>query len=152
MSILIRILGKLVRWIGYTILAILLLVIAAVLVIGFVPSATGYAVDQVAKLASTPDRTIAITAPSGLLYGDLRVGSISVSDTKGVYAKVQNLAVDWSPLALLTGTFHADRVAADVIDFQRLPVSTAAPAQEPQTAAGSGGISLPVAIDIGAIA
>ncbi|MBB3570426.1 translocation/assembly module TamB domain-containing protein [Rhizobium sp. BK491] len=151
MSILIRILGKLVRWIAYTVVAILLLVIAAVLVVGLVPSATGYAVDQVAKVASTPDRTIAIAAPSGLLNGNLRVGSITVSDTKGPYAKVQNLAIDWSPLSLLTGTFHADRVAADVVDFERLPVSTAAPAPATQPASSSG-FSLPIAIDIGAIA
>ncbi|MDR6901067.1 translocation/assembly module TamB domain-containing protein [Rhizobium miluonense] len=151
MSILIRILGKLVRWIAYAVLAILLLVIAAVLVVGLVPSATGYAVDQVAKIASTPDRTIAIAAPSGLLNGNLRVGSITVSDTKGSYAKVQNLAIDWSPLSLLTGTFHADRVAADVVDFERPPVSTVAPAPETQST-GGGGFSLPIAVDIGAIA
>ncbi|MBB3385808.1 MULTISPECIES: translocation/assembly module TamB domain-containing protein [unclassified Rhizobium] len=151
MSILIRILGKLVRWIAYAVVAILLLAIAAVLVIGLVPSATGYAVDQMAKIASTPDRTIAIAAPSGLLNGNLRVGSITVSDTKGPYAKVQNLAIDWSPLSLLTGTFHADRVAADVVDFERLPVSTAAPAPATEPASSSG-FSLPIAIDIGAIA
>ncbi len=151
MSILIRILGQLVRWIAYAVVAILLLVIAAVLVVGLVPSVTGYAVDQVAKLASTPDRTIAIAAPSGLLNGNLRVGSITVSDTKGPYAKVQNLAIDWSPLSLLTGTFHADRVAADVVDFERLPVSTVAPAPATQPASSSG-FSLPIAIDIGAIA
>ncbi|MBB6488349.1 translocation/assembly module TamB domain-containing protein [Rhizobium lusitanum] len=151
MSILIRILGRLVRWIAYAVVAILLLVIAAVLVVGMVPSATNYAVDQVAKLASTPDHTITIAAPSGLLSGNLKVGSITVADTKGVFAKVQNLAIDWSPLSLLTGTFHADRVAADVIDFQRLPVATVAPAQQTQTAS-SGGFSLPIAIDIGRIA
>ncbi|NTJ66090.1 translocation/assembly module TamB [Agrobacterium rhizogenes] len=149
MSILIRILGRLVRWIAYAVVAILVLVVAAVLVVSLVPSATGYAVDQVAKIASTPDRTIAIAAPSGLLNGNLRVGSITVSDTKGPYAKVQNLAIDWSPLSLLTGTFHADRVAADVVDFERLPVSTVAPATQP---ASSSGFSLPIAIDIGKIA
>ena len=153
MSILIRILGKLVRWIAYAVVAILLLVIAVVLVVGLVPSATGYAVNQVAKLASTPDHTITIAAPSGLLSGNLRVGSITLADTKGVFAKVQNLAVDWSPVSLLTGTFHADRVAADVVDFQRLPVSTAAPAPEAQAASSStSGFSLPIAIEIGAIA
>jgi translocation and assembly module TamB len=151
MSILIRILGKLVRWLAYAIVAILLLVVAAVLVVGLVPSATGYAIDQVAKIASTPDRTIAIAAPSGLLNGNLRIGSITVSDTKGPYAKVQNLAIDWSPLSLLTGTFHADRVAADVVDLQRLPVSTAAPAPATQPAS-SNGFSLPIAIDVGKIA
>ncbi len=151
MSILIRILGKLVRWIAYAVVAILLLAIAAVLVVGLVPSATGYAVDQVAKLASTPDRSIAVAAPSGLLNGNLRIGSITVSDTKGIYAKVQNLAIDWSPLSLLAGTFHADRVAADVVDLKRLPVSTPAQTQATQPA-GSGGFSLPIAVDIGTIA
>ncbi|MGO7522538.1 hypothetical protein, partial [Rhizobium brockwellii] len=84
---------------------------------------------------------ITIAAPSGLLGGNLKVGSITVADTKGVYAKVQNLAVDWSPASLLTGTFHADRVAADVVDFQRLPVSTATPTPAPPATTSSSGFS-----------
>ncbi|MBB4568193.1 translocation/assembly module TamB domain-containing protein [Rhizobium leucaenae] len=153
MSMLIRILGRLVRLIAYAVVAIFVLAVAAVLIVGFVPAATSYAVNQVAKLVSTPDQTITIAAPSGLLTGNLRVGSIAVADTKGTFAKVQNLAVDWSPVSLLTGTFHADRVAADAVDFQRLPVSTTKAAAEPQAATSeSKGFSLPIAIDIGALA
>ncbi|MBB3611961.1 translocation/assembly module TamB domain-containing protein [Rhizobium sp. BK602] len=151
MSMLIRIVGKLLRFIGYVVVAILVLAIAAVLVVGFVPGATGYAVDQVAKLVSTPDRTITIAEASGLLTGNLRVGAITVADTKGTVAKVEKLAIDWSPASLLTGTFHADRVAADVVDFQRLPVSTAKAEQQPATTSESGGFSLPIAVDIGAL-
>ncbi|MDJ1635011.1 translocation/assembly module TamB domain-containing protein [Rhizobium rhizogenes] len=151
MSMLIRILGRLLRFVGYVVVAILVLAIIAVLVVGFVPGATGYAVNRVAKLVSTPDRTITIAQPSGLLTGSLRVGAITVTDTKGTVAKLQNLAIDWSPLSLLTGTFHADRVAADVVDLQRLPVSTVK--AEPQAATSeSSGFSLPIALDIGAIA
>ncbi|EJK87635.1 translocation/assembly module TamB domain-containing protein [Rhizobium sp. AP16] len=151
MSMLIRIFGRLLRFVGYVVVAILVLAIIAVLVVGFVPGATGYAVNRVAKLVSTPDRTITIAQPSGLLTGSLRVGAITVTDTKGTVAKVQNLAIDWSPISLLTGTFHADRVAADVVDLQRLPVSTVK--AEPQAATSeSSGFSLPIAVDIGAIA
>ncbi|MDL2399478.1 translocation/assembly module TamB domain-containing protein [Rhizobium mayense] len=151
MSTLIRILGRLVRLIGYAIVAILVLAIAAVLIVGFVPAATSYAVDQVAKLVSTPDHTITIAEPSGLLTGNLRVGSITVADTKGTFAKVQDLAIDWSPASLLTGTFHADRVAAGTVDFQRLPVTTAKTAPE-VTTTESKGFSLPIAVNIGAFA
>ncbi len=72
MSTLIRILGRLVRLIAYAVVAILALAIAVVLIVGFVPAATGYAVNQVARLVSTPDHTITITQPSGLLTGGLR--------------------------------------------------------------------------------
>ncbi|MDL2406335.1 translocation/assembly module TamB domain-containing protein [Rhizobium calliandrae] len=151
MSTLIRILGRLVRLVAYAIVAILVLAIAAVLVVGFVPAATAYAVDQVAKLVSTPDHTITITEPSGLLTGNLRVGSITVADAKGTFAKVQDLAIDWSPVSLLTGTFHAGRVAAGTVDFQRLPVTTVT-AQPQAATTGSKGFSLPIAVDIGAFA
>jgi translocation and assembly module TamB len=113
MSTLLRILGGLIRLIAYVAMAAVVLAIAVVLVIGFAPFATRLAVEEVAKLASTPDRTITISEPSGLLTGKLRAGAITISDTKGVFAEIRNLSVDWSPAALLSGTFRADRVAAE---------------------------------------
>ncbi|KAA0698644.1 translocation/assembly module TamB [Neorhizobium sp. P12A] len=151
MSILIRILEGLIRLIVYVALAAVALAIALVLVVGFAPFATRFAVDEVTRLASTPDRIITVSEPSGLLTGKLRAAAIIVSDSKGVVAEVHNLAVDWSPLALLTGTFHADRVAADSVLVQRAPVATTQPSppQPPETE--SSGFSLPIAIDIGKV-
>jgi translocation and assembly module TamB len=134
---------------GYVVTASLLLAIALLLIVGFAPAATVFAVDLVARLVSTPDRVITITEPSGLLTGYLRAGTITVSDTKGVFAEVRGLSLDWSPTALLSGRFHADRVAADSIRVTRGPVVTepATPAPRADTPR-SGGFSLPVAIEI----
>ena len=69
MDILKRVLKGLGRISAYVLSAAILLAIALVLVIGFAPAATRLAVDTVARMASTPDRIIAISEPSGLLSG-----------------------------------------------------------------------------------
>ncbi|PZM09536.1 translocation/assembly module TamB domain-containing protein [Rhizobium tubonense] len=147
MSILIKALNGLMKLIAILVSAVVVIAVAVVLFVGFAPAVTGLAVDEVAKLISTPDRMITITEPSGLLTGKLRAGTVSLSDTKGVFAQIHGLAVDWSPTALLTGTFHAERIAADKIDLVRTPIVTATPAPQ-TTPAPSSGLSLPVKIDI----
>jgi translocation and assembly module TamB len=150
MSTLIRILEGLIRLVVFVAVSAAVLAIAVVLFVGFAPFGTRLAVDEVARLASTPDRVITISDPSGLLTGKLRIGAITVADTKGLVAEVHNLAVDWSPLALLTGTFHADSIVADSVLVQRPPVTTIPPEPvqpQPPTAEASR-FSLPLAIDI----
>jgi translocation and assembly module TamB len=150
MSILIRALNGLMKLIAILVSALLVIAVAVVLFVGFAPVATTFAVDRIAKLISTPDRTITISEPSGLLTGRLRAGTVTVSDTKGTFAQVHGLAVDWSPMSLLTGTFHAERVAADRVEVVRAPITTASPVVT-TTPATSSGFSLPVKIDVASL-
>lgn len=149
MSTLIRVLSGLTRLAGIVLVAFVVIAVGLVLAIGFAPGVTRFAVDEVAKLASTPDRTITVTDPSGLLTGRLRAGNVTLSDTRGIFAQVYGLSVDWSPLALISGTFHAERIAADKLDFARTPVSTAEVVPEP-TQATRKAFTLPVAVTIDA--
>lgn len=152
MSSLFRVLEGFVRVVVAVVLLAVVVAIATVLFVGFAPFATQLAVDEVTKLASTPDRVITISGPSGLLTGRLRAGAITVADSKGMVAEVRDLAVDWSPMTLLTGTFHADSVSAASIVVQRAPVTTVPPAPTPETATTGSGFSLPIGVDISRIA
>ncbi|MBD8555519.1 translocation/assembly module TamB [Rhizobium sp. CFBP 8762] len=112
------------RWIAYALGAIVLLVVAAVGFLGFTSPGARLAAGWIEKLASTPDQVVTINDPSGLLSGHLKAGFISLTDSKGVYAEVRNLTVDWSPLALVNGTFDASNIVADTFRLERLPVAS----------------------------
>jgi translocation and assembly module TamB len=144
MSSLIRALGQITKYAVIGLVVLLALAVAVILAAGFVPSLTQYAADKVAGVISTPERQIAIDGPSGLLSGHLRVKSVTVSDEDGAFATLSNLAVNWSPLELLGGKFHAQTVAADKIALLRMPK----PAAQDTTETKSTGFSLPVAIDV----
>lgn len=149
MSTLIRVLSGLTKLVGIVLVAFVAIAVALVLAIGFAPGVTRFAVDEVAKLASTPDRTITVTDPSGLLTGRLRAADITLSDTTGVFAHISDLSIDWSPLALLNGTFHAERIAAAKVEIAHAPVATAEEVPQP-TQATRQAFTLPVAVTIDA--
>ncbi|MES5099735.1 translocation/assembly module TamB domain-containing protein [Agrobacterium sp. BA1120] len=134
---------RLLTWIIYVALGAVALVIVAVLFIGFTTTGSQFAARQISSLISTPDQTIELSAPSGLLTGDLRLANVTLSDREGPYARLGGIEVDWKPSTLLKGTFHAERVAAASVDVDRAPLPSTEPAQP-----SSGGFSLPVNVTI----
>ncbi len=144
MTTALAILKTFARYLGYAVLALVCLLVLALLFVGFTPVGARLAADQVAKLASTPDRQVVLGTPSGLLSGHLRLDSVVVSDTKGPYAELRDIAVDWSPLSLLTATFHAEQVSAGLVSVERPPVVTETPSSSSDSSSGG----LPVAIRI----
>src|SRR5262245_47946823 len=100
----------LVRWmtrvLAYILGTVVVVAVAAVLIAGFTSFGTSLIVDKVADLASTRDRVITITGPSGLLTGETKADVITLADTKGVFAEIRGLRIDWSPLSLLQGRFE----------------------------------------------
>ncbi|MEP2420490.1 MAG: translocation/assembly module TamB domain-containing protein [Nitratireductor sp.] len=97
-------------------------------------------------LASGPDRTVRIEGLAGLLSGRARIGSVVVSDSRGAWLSLRDIALDWSPLALAGFAFEAERLHAGSIDLVRLPEAT-----ETDEADDGGGFSLPVSVDIARI-
>jgi translocation and assembly module TamB len=134
---------RLLKWLGYAALCGVVLVLLAVLFVGLTPMGARIAAQQISSLVSTPDQTIEISPPSGLLTGRLRLDNVTLSDRQGPYARLNQIAVDWSPLSLLAGTFHADRVSAGSIDVERKPL----PAEQ-TTTKSSDTSSLPIEIGI----
>lgn len=126
---------------------LLVVVTAVVLFFGFVPAGSQLAGRMLSNFLSTPERQIAINGTRGLLTGNLHIDEVALSDTEGVYARAQNILVDWSPLSLLTGTFRADNIKLDQLSIARAPLAVEPPVT--QTSSGSSsGFSLPVAVVI----
>ncbi|WP_313616367.1 translocation/assembly module TamB domain-containing protein [Agrobacterium sp.] len=131
------------KWIVYITAGLVLFLALFVCFIGFTASGAKFAAHQISSLASSADQKVEISPPLGLLTGKLRLESVVLSDRNGAYARINGIAVDWSPMALLTGTFRADLVSASTIEFDRTPL----PSEQPSTSESSG-FSLPISIDI----
>ncbi|TAU85563.1 translocation/assembly module TamB domain-containing protein [Rhizobium leguminosarum] len=146
-------LTKIVNWIvrltGYAVGATLILAVVALAIFGFTSFGARIVTEKIASTLSNRDMTIEVREPQGLLTGGLRAAEISISDTRGVFAEIHGVAIDWNPLALLTGTFHAKRFEIEAINVLRKPVRTLP--SRPQ-AENSGGFSLPIKVDVDRIA
>lgn len=139
-----KMLIRLLKWLGYAALFGVVLVLLAVLFVGLTPMGARIAATQISSLVSTPDQVIEISPPSGLLTGRLRLDNVTLSDRQGPYARVNQIAVDWSPLSLLAGTFHADRVSAGSIDVERKPLASE---QTPTKSSSNSSLPIEVAVD-----
>ncbi|MGO6985416.1 translocation/assembly module TamB domain-containing protein [Rhizobium leguminosarum] len=146
-------LTKIVNWIvrltGYAVGATLILAVVALAIFGFTSFGARIVTEKIASTLSNRDMTIEVREPQGLLTGGLRAAEISISDTRGVFAEIHGVAIDWNPFALLTGTFHAKRFEIEAINVLRKPVRTLP--SRPQ-AENSGGFSLPIKVDVDRIA
>ncbi|MBW9114446.1 translocation/assembly module TamB domain-containing protein [Rhizobium cauense] len=147
MQTLAKILNWIVRLLGYSVGVVLVLLAIAIGVFGFTSFGARIVTDRVASSLSNRDMTIRVENPEGLLTGGLRASQIVLSDTKGIFAQVDGLAINWNPLALLTGRFHARSVETAAIHILRQPVRTL-PSRPAAEGEGEGGFSLPVTIDI----
>ena len=143
------------KWIarvaGYGAGVLVILLAVAIGIFGFTSFGARVVVDKVASIISNRDMTVRVLEPQGLLTGGLSASRIVLSDTRGTFADIDGLSINWNPLALLTGRFHATRVEADAIRVLRKPVRTL-PSRPQVEGEESGGFSLPVKIDIDAIA
>ncbi len=143
------------KWIarvaGYGAGVLVILLAVAIGIFGFTSFGARVVVDKVASIISNRDMTVRVLEPQGLLTGGLSASRIVLSDTRGTFADIDGLSINWNPLALLTGRFHATRVEADAIRVLRKPVRTL-PSRPQVEGEESGGFSLPVKIDVDAIA
>ena len=145
MRLLTRITRFALRLIAYGLGVTLVLGAVAILVAGFTSVGGSFVAGQLASMLSTPDRQITIAGTGPLLTGDLRIESVSLADSKGRYAEIRDIAMDWAPLDLLHGRLTAERVAASAVRIDRAPLAKAG-----DTAEGDAGSSfaLPVEIDV----
>lgn len=135
--------GRFARITGIVLASVAVLLIVAVALVGLLPVGGRLVAGTVSALASNDERTVTISPPSGLLTGRLRIGEITVADKAGPYAEIRDLAVDWSPAALLRGAFHASLVSAERIALARKPLPSEKVAEDDGKP-----FSLPVAIEI----
>lgn len=123
--------------------ATLVLCLLAILVGGFTGVGGSFVASQLASMLSTPDQRISIDGAGPLLDGKLRIDNVTLADSQGTYGEIRGLAMDWSPLDLLSGRLTAERIAANSVRIQRAPV-----AAEQDVVKDGSGFSLPIEIDV----
>ncbi|KQV39799.1 hypothetical protein ASE23_17135 [Rhizobium sp. Root73] len=131
------------RWLaygtGFALFALVLLVLFA----GFTAPGARFVAAMIEKYASTPDQIVRINDPSALLTGDFKASSVTLFDSKGVYAEIREVAIDWSPTALFSKRFDAAKLSAGSVRLERLPI----PSQETKEVRKTFALPLEVKID-----
>jgi Uncharacterized protein conserved in bacteria len=117
--------------------------IALVVILGFTTVGSRLAASWISALVSSPTSTVSISNLGAVLNGRLRIDEITLADEKGIYARIDDLEIDWSPSALLARTFRAERISAAAVELQRLPQSGSK-----ADSSGSQSGSLPIDLDI----
>ena len=112
-------------------------------------SAQEFLANQIEGLVSSDTLKVEITGLSGAFSGNLRIESVTASDPQGVFLTAKDLALDWSPLALVRKRVTVEALTAGQIVLERLPQSAPAdPNAEPGASSGLPNITA----DIGKIA
>ncbi|HSR71930.1 MAG TPA: hypothetical protein VLL72_06065, partial [Kiloniellales bacterium] len=74
---------------------------------------------------------VSIEGLAGRLPQDLRISRLSVGDGGGVWLTVEDLALAWRPLAVVSGLLDVDALEARRVHLARLPQVRAEPSAEP---------------------
>jgi len=137
-----RWLKVILRIVRYGIYGALALAIGAVAVLTLTEKGRETLAGLISDFASSPGQVVRISGLDGIWSGKLRMQSLVLEDADGPWLVARNVAVDWSPFALISKTFQADLVSAERIELARTPK----PASRPKEQQGS--FSLPVSIDV----
>jgi translocation and assembly module TamB len=90
-------------------------------------------------IATITGGTVRVAGLAGRFPDRLRAARVEIADGMGIWARIDGLRLDWSPLSLLRGTAQIDRLAAARVVVSRRPVLA------------GGATALPVPIAIGEI-
>ncbi|MER8493651.1 translocation/assembly module TamB domain-containing protein [Mesorhizobium sp. M1312] len=132
---------RVLRIVLYTLLIVVAAVVGALVVLTKTERGRDNLAGIISTVASTGDRKVTVSGIDGIWSGALTVDHVVLEDRQGPWLVARKVAVDWSPLALLSKNFSAGRVAADRIELARLPAAGTQPSQ-------GGATTLPVSLDI----
>ncbi|RWO98089.1 MAG: translocation/assembly module TamB [Mesorhizobium sp.] len=132
---------RILRIVLYTLLVLVAAVVGALVVLTKTERGRDNLAGLISTMASTDDRKVTVSGIDGIWSGALTVDHVVLEDRQGAWLVARKVAVDWSPLALLSKSFSAGRIAADRIELARLPVAGTQPSQ-------GGATTLPVSLDI----
>ncbi|TIO78172.1 MAG: translocation/assembly module TamB [Mesorhizobium sp.] len=136
-----KIFWRILRICLYALLLLLVVAIGALVVLTGTEGGRQNLAGLISKMASTEDRKVTVSGIEGIWSGALRLDHVVLEDRGGPWLVARKVALDWSPTALLSRNFNADRIGAERIELARLPQASQQPSQ-------GGSISLPVSIDV----
>jgi len=91
---------------------------------------------------STPERQISLSNIDGILGSDVSVRLITISDSEGVWLRINNARLTWNQAALFVGRLEVRSLTAESIEYTRNAVpSRDVPANLPSPEAG--GLQIP---------
>ncbi len=140
---------RIAAWAAGLLLGLPLALIVLLLVVILVGANTGAGRRLIERQAtSLTGGLVGIEGLGGRFPDALTVRRITVNDTEGPWLAIDRLALDWSPLRLLTGTVHVELASAGLIDAMRLPVPAPNAKPAPPTRPGTrSGLHLGILID-----
>ena len=101
-------------------------------------------VSQIEEAASTPGELELKLGPlEGNIFGDFSLQQIRLRDAMGEWLSIEDIAVSWSPLDLISGTLSIHVVTAKTLSVDRQPDL---PSSEEENKASAGIPSLPIDI------
>lgn len=149
MTLMVRLLKWIATLFAATVAIILVMALGIILFVGLTPVGGRIAAERISNIISTPDRNISISRPQGLLTGDLHLADLTLSDSEGIYAQLSDINIEWSPTALLSGIFRAEKVLVSDINVLRAPEPPEI--TEPAASNANSSFSLPVGVKVAQI-
>lgn len=135
---------KWAAWSAGILLLLPVLAVAAVLIALNIPAGQHEAESMLASVLG-PD--IVVRGISGTIPSAPRVAHVELRDAKGVWLAIDDIALDWTPSALLSRVAHVNSLSAGHVSMPRLP-EPSGPAKPSSPSSGSS--SLPVKIQVDA--
>ncbi|TPK18632.1 hypothetical protein FJ872_15595, partial [Mesorhizobium sp. B2-5-9] len=118
---------RILRIVLYTLLIVVAGAIGALVVLTKTERGRDNLAGIISRLASSDDRKVTVSGINGIWSGNLSVDHVVLEDREGAWLVARKVAVDWSPTALLSKSFNAERIAADRVELARLPVAGTQP-------------------------
>ena len=137
---------KLLLWVAGIVLLLPVALVLAVLAAANIGPGRAFIEHEANSLSGG---MVTLRGLSGRFPDAPRLAHVEVRDARGVWLTLDDVALDWSPTALLGRVAKLDRVSAGHVQVARLPVPSASPVK-PQPAS-QGGFSLPVGVDLRAL-
>ncbi|MET0270606.1 MAG: translocation/assembly module TamB, partial [Sphingomonas sp.] len=108
------------RWLGGLLLLLAALAGFALFAIDTDPGHR-FLADRIAGLRPANGLRIRVGRIDGSIWSDLRLRDVRLSDPRGLFLEVPELALDWRPTAWLANRLDIDRLETDLAILHRLP-------------------------------
>jgi translocation and assembly module TamB len=130
---------RITAWTLGGLLSLVLVLIAAVVVIGNTGSGRRLLESETAKLTSGRVRIMGF---GGSFPADIEIASLELSDAKGVWLSANGISLHWSPLALLAWDMHIESLGIRAVDVIRRPVSSPNSRQSSSSSSSTPGLDM----------
>jgi len=113
------------------VLGLPLVCLALLMIAANTPQGRGFIERTVAKLTAGE---VVMTGLGGRFPDALQIQALELRDADGIWLTLSEVALEWSPAHLLTGTVQIDRLETGHISLNRLPAPPSEPAPESELA------------------